>query len=256
MLLRRMIEHVKAQNWTAVALDFVIVVMGVFIGIQVANWNAARADRVQERVILSNIIDDLRSDELWLDEGIRMADVNIRAGNYALEKAGFAPVNSISLAVNNTNLTQSVLTAAEHAPLTAAESRRLWNDLVVRYHPSQSATSFQTLMATGNLGIIRDRDLIRDLQTYNRSWIDLESSHVGTLKPFRDHAVFVGQKFGLSPFTQMPAEEFVSLLKEQPELRGTVRTMVEYSLIHRDIQTKLKATTRALLERLGAGETQ
>ena len=44
MLLRRVIEHVKAQNWTAVALDFFIVVLGVFIGIQVSNWNGARAD--------------------------------------------------------------------------------------------------------------------------------------------------------------------------------------------------------------------
>lgn len=43
MLLRRVTENVKAQNWTAVALDFVIVVVGVFIGIQVANWNAAIA---------------------------------------------------------------------------------------------------------------------------------------------------------------------------------------------------------------------
>jgi len=45
MILRRITEHVKAQNWTAVALDFVIVVTGVFIGIQVSNWNAARAER-------------------------------------------------------------------------------------------------------------------------------------------------------------------------------------------------------------------
>ncbi len=44
MILRRVIEHVKAQNWTAVALDFVIVVVGVFIGIQVANWNERQAD--------------------------------------------------------------------------------------------------------------------------------------------------------------------------------------------------------------------
>jgi len=28
MILRRVIEHVKAQNWFAVALDFVIVVVG------------------------------------------------------------------------------------------------------------------------------------------------------------------------------------------------------------------------------------
>jgi len=35
-------EHVKAQNQTAVAIDVVIVVVGVFIGIQVSNWNDAR----------------------------------------------------------------------------------------------------------------------------------------------------------------------------------------------------------------------
>ncbi len=44
MLLRRITEHMKAQNWTAIGLDFLIVVVGVIIGIQVANWNDARAD--------------------------------------------------------------------------------------------------------------------------------------------------------------------------------------------------------------------
>ena len=52
MILRRVIEHVQAQNWTAVALDFVIVVVGVFIGIQVANWNEERKSRVEEQAIL------------------------------------------------------------------------------------------------------------------------------------------------------------------------------------------------------------
>ena len=53
MILRRITEHVKAQNWTAVALDFVIVVVGVFMGIQVANWDAARQGRVlgQEYIV-------------------------------------------------------------------------------------------------------------------------------------------------------------------------------------------------------------
>ena len=33
MLLRRVIEHVNTQNWFAVGIDFVIVVVGVVIGI-------------------------------------------------------------------------------------------------------------------------------------------------------------------------------------------------------------------------------
>ncbi len=58
MLLRRVIEHVKAQNWTAVALDFVIVVVGVFIGIQVSNWNAARIAEVQAEDLLQRMIEE------------------------------------------------------------------------------------------------------------------------------------------------------------------------------------------------------
>ena len=39
MLFRRIKTHVKAENWFAVGIDFLIVVVGVFIGIQV--WNEA-----------------------------------------------------------------------------------------------------------------------------------------------------------------------------------------------------------------------
>lgn len=42
MILHRLIDHLKGQHWTAVFLDFVIVVVGVFIGLQVNNWNQAR----------------------------------------------------------------------------------------------------------------------------------------------------------------------------------------------------------------------
>ncbi len=44
MLLRRITQHVKSQNWFAVFVDFLIVVVGVFIGIQVANWSSLQSD--------------------------------------------------------------------------------------------------------------------------------------------------------------------------------------------------------------------
>ncbi|MEM9014353.1 MAG: hypothetical protein AAGB02_04515 [Pseudomonadota bacterium] len=59
MILRRITEHVKAQNWTAVALDFVIVVVGVFIGIQVSNWNDGRLEREVERDTLIRLHADI-----------------------------------------------------------------------------------------------------------------------------------------------------------------------------------------------------
>ncbi|WP_147371836.1 hypothetical protein [Henriciella algicola] len=45
MLLRRLSRHIGEQDWLAVVLDFFIVVLGVFIGVQLGNWNSARADR-------------------------------------------------------------------------------------------------------------------------------------------------------------------------------------------------------------------
>ena len=50
MILHRLTEHVRRQDWFAVFLDFVIVVVGVFIGIQVSNWNAARQDRARVQI--------------------------------------------------------------------------------------------------------------------------------------------------------------------------------------------------------------
>ncbi len=44
MLLRRITKHVTEQNWFAVLIDFLIVVVGVFIGIQIGNWNDSRLD--------------------------------------------------------------------------------------------------------------------------------------------------------------------------------------------------------------------
>ncbi|MFN0023860.1 MAG: hypothetical protein ACKVS5_08170 [Parvularculaceae bacterium] len=61
MILRRITEHVRAQNWFAVALDFVIVVAGVFVGLQVNNWNEAQSSSRQEGVLIAQLADDLRS---------------------------------------------------------------------------------------------------------------------------------------------------------------------------------------------------
>ena len=62
MLLRRITQHAREQNWFAVVIDFAIVVIGVFIGIQVANWNDARADRSLRSQYLLQLTEDLQAD--------------------------------------------------------------------------------------------------------------------------------------------------------------------------------------------------
>jgi len=73
VILRRVIDHVRAQNWFAVGLDFLIVVLGVFIGLQVQEWNEARSSRRQEGVLIAQLADDLRSMRESFDFGDTIA---------------------------------------------------------------------------------------------------------------------------------------------------------------------------------------
>lgn len=70
MLLRRVTEHVRNQNWFAVAIDFVIVVVGVFIGIQVANWDSTRRAKQMEFGYLIRLHEDIRVSVSGLQEDI------------------------------------------------------------------------------------------------------------------------------------------------------------------------------------------
>lgn len=57
-----MTQHVKDQNWFAVGLDFVIVVIGVFIGLQVSNWNDAREESRHAAVYSERLTNELRAE--------------------------------------------------------------------------------------------------------------------------------------------------------------------------------------------------
>ena len=85
MLLRRIIDHVKAQNWTAIVIDFVIVVVGVFIGIQVSNWNDARQDAYRTQSYYNRLIADLESERRALLARIDYMGVTESYGQSALE---------------------------------------------------------------------------------------------------------------------------------------------------------------------------
>lgn len=59
MLFRRVLQHFRKQEWTAVAIDLVIVVVGVYIGIQAQAWNTDRENRQIERQYLQNLYDEV-----------------------------------------------------------------------------------------------------------------------------------------------------------------------------------------------------
>lgn len=143
MLLRRVAEHTKAQNWFAVTLDFLIVVVGVFIGIEVANWNEAREDRQEERRYYGQLLVDLRTDLETLAEAKRRADRYDNAAQLVLDRLGGAP------------------TRASPGRLAKAIHRAGWI-----YIPHASRGTYDELISTGNLGLLRNSRLKTEIARY------------------------------------------------------------------------------------------
>ena len=61
MLLRRVTQHIRSQNWFAVLVDFAIVVVGVFVGLQVQDWNDARKERLEEHRLLNRLYSETQA---------------------------------------------------------------------------------------------------------------------------------------------------------------------------------------------------
>ncbi len=134
MLLRRVIHHVREQAWTAIAIDFVIVVIGVFMGIQVANWNEASSTRAKGETFTEQLKTDLRA-ESWRYQFLLEYYRDVRAAAEAAAAAieGKVVMGNEALLVNAYRATQ----------YKEGISRR---------------STYDELVSTGNIGLIADRE--------------------------------------------------------------------------------------------------
>jgi hypothetical protein len=144
MILRRVIAHFRKQEWTAIALDFLIVVAGILLAFQITEWSEERAERKRSQEYLSRIRADLMADmtelqrhrELW--------------GQVAEE--GYA--------------------AIEYAETGDRDDATEWEVLRSFLHASQAwqftfiDATYSELRSAGELGLIPDADLRSALADY------------------------------------------------------------------------------------------
>jgi hypothetical protein len=66
MILRRASENIRNENWFGVAIEFVLVVLGVFLGIAAANWNEERLEQRETQLLLRQLRTELGEFQLFL----------------------------------------------------------------------------------------------------------------------------------------------------------------------------------------------
>jgi len=135
MILRRVIQHVRKQEWTAIWIDLAIVVVGVFIGIQVSNWNEQRATDRQASIFTERLRADLLV-EAWSFEFLVLYYGEVQAN---AEKA-LAALEGESDASN-----EQLLVAAYRATQFTTGTRRI--------------ATYDEMKSTGTLRLVKDETL-------------------------------------------------------------------------------------------------
>jgi hypothetical protein len=94
MIYKRVAARLRAQDWVAITIELAIVVVGVFIGTLVANWNAERVDKAGVERLITQLQPRLRQLQGLVADDI--AYYAVVRGYAKTAKAGWANDPSVS----------------------------------------------------------------------------------------------------------------------------------------------------------------
>lgn len=84
MIFKRAAAKLRAQDWVAISIELAIVIIGVFIGIQVANWNAERLERRETQRMLTRLKPELQNLLAYYESARQYYGLTRRYANVAL----------------------------------------------------------------------------------------------------------------------------------------------------------------------------
>ena len=241
MLLRRFGQSLKEQNWTTILIEFVLLVAGVFLGIQAANWNEERTERALVRGHLTEIAQDLRTHETVGEELIDSAKMRIAAVDYIYQEAfGTRLPTTIMLA--------SRAWKGPHVePFPPGQLDQLLGSINLVRVSVRSRNAYKSLINSGRLGLLKNRELARHIQTYYGNYDDLLDTQTNMFRIFRTEGV-VHQQYpmGLSVFDQRPASDIVALARDNPGFAAYLRSQREWAILNWNLLHNSSLETKAL----------
>ena len=96
----RLAAAVRRQDWFVVALEVAIVVLGVFLGVQLGNWNAARVESARAHAALASLSAEISALQVTADSALSYHSRNIdnlQALALALDRGAMAPGDSVPI---------------------------------------------------------------------------------------------------------------------------------------------------------------
>lgn len=85
MIVKRIANSIREQNWTAFSVELVLVIAGVLIALQLDQWKEARADDAHEIEFVKKVRTDIETDIIDLNDAVEMLTAVSGFGYTAME---------------------------------------------------------------------------------------------------------------------------------------------------------------------------
>lgn len=79
MLMRRIADRLRNQDWLAVLVELAVVIVGILLALQVDQWASDRAERGRERAYLWRLAGDLRAEQQGVKDAEQFARNRLEA---------------------------------------------------------------------------------------------------------------------------------------------------------------------------------
>jgi hypothetical protein len=197
MILRRLMEHLREQHWTGVLIELVIVILGVFIGLQASNWNEYAGERRTEAEYLAQLRHDLQNIQAEVETQVAFEHFQAElAGRvYDLIENDYSPDRALKINIGLSELT-------------------------VRRTLKAESPTFLDLQGSGKLGIISDPELRSAIISYFYASSRLEAAVDKNNATFVDHGFNDFIRSNNVPYREWDASLMDSTLPESARVNA------------------------------------
>jgi hypothetical protein len=217
MILRRIADGLRRQDWTTVFIELLVVVLGLLLGLELNNWSNDLKDRRLVADYYDQLILDLEADVATGERGVHSADRHTAMGNIIYKAATQGNLDGIS---------------DEDLVLGLVIAGYTERPLITRH-------TYEELISTGSLRLIEDAEIKRALRNYysgdqrGRQW-DVLIQHEqmryrdairGVLTP--DQMRWARASLGRAsrPPPDFDRAQFIRSLEERPEIIHSLASM-------------------------------
>jgi len=241
MLLRRISTHVKDQNWFAVGVDFIIVVLGVFMGLQVSNWNDTRADRTLRSEYLTQLTEDLQADIAEAADTESYAWGRVGAIDDVFEAAGLdKPLREYYV--------DGQARKAPPYPDFISAYPYAHNHIITNVPTfEETRETFDAIVSNGHFGLLENPELVRKIQRYQRRVDSVKGFDSAIVETFR-RLTEMRSRHGIALGGRTTLDDLAKAVQTDQQLAAELDTYFMHSAVQAGQAIELQAAAKTVIE--------